>query len=123
MLRVCEQLSRRPCLHNLSGAHHCHSAGHHRQIVGDEEHGQPILTLQIFEQFQHLRLHGHIESGSRFVGDQQPRPVDQRRGDEDPLPLTARKLVRIIAVAARRLGQIDRFQRGDGLSFRFSARP
>ena len=89
----------------------------------NEQHRQTVLLLQAAQQFQHLRLHGYIEGRGGLVGNQQAGPVDERHGDKNPLPLTAGKLVRIVAIAPGRIGQVNRLQRGDRLSLRFPARP
>ena len=39
-----------------------------RDIVADEEEGQPQVCLQFCEEIQHLRLHRDIERGDRLVG-------------------------------------------------------
>jgi hypothetical protein len=49
----------------------------------------PMLALQVVQQLQDLRLHGHVECCGRLVGDQQLRPVGERHGDHDALPLPA----------------------------------
>jgi hypothetical protein len=47
------------------------------------------LALQILEQRQNLRLHRHVESGGRFVGDQHLRLAGQHHGNQRPLTLAA----------------------------------
>ena len=54
----------------------------------------PNRACKVFEQRENLRLYGHIERGSRFVGDEQVWLVGQGHGNHHPLALTARKLVR-----------------------------
>jgi hypothetical protein len=83
---------------DLAFFHHAHplcDLAHNTEVVGDEEkrHAEPLLKL--LQQFDDLRLHGHIERRGRFVSDQQVRLVGERHGDHDALPLAARKLVRI----------------------------
>ena len=51
-------------LDDLADIHDRHpvaDVGNHAQVVGDEQVGQPHLFLQILEQVQDLRLHGHIQ--------------------------------------------------------------
>ena len=56
---------------------------------------RPKPRLEVFEQIQHLRLHGDVERGDGFVGDQDFRIERQRAGDADALPLAAGEFVRI----------------------------
>ena len=54
--------------------HHRHAVAHvadHRHVVGDQQHGERELLLQVLEQVEHGRLHGHVERRHRLVGDQQ----------------------------------------------------
>ena len=65
------------------------------EVVGDEQAGEPDLVLQLLEQVEHPRLHGHVERRRRLVGDQQLRPEGQGPGDADTLTLAAGQLVGI----------------------------
>ncbi len=99
MLRRAKDLPRSTCLHNLPTPHHSNAVrhlSHHRQIMRDKQHCQPMLPPQIVQQLQNLRLHCHIQSGRRLIGDQQPWPVHNRHRDQNPLPLPPRKLMRIV---------------------------
>ena len=40
---------------------------HDREVVGDEQVGEPELGLQVGEQAQDLRLHEHVERRDRLV--------------------------------------------------------
>ena len=81
---------------------------HHREVVGDDEVGEPELVLQLLEQVEHLRLHRDVERGDRLVGHDQLRVDRQRPGDADPLPLAAGELVGVLRQRDRR--QADRGQ-------------
>jgi len=61
-----------------------------RQIVGDEEVGEPKLLAQLREQVEHLRLDQDIERGDSLVADEQPRLDRERSRDRDALALSAR---------------------------------
>ena len=76
--------------------------GERREVVGDEDDGQPEALLEVLEQPQHLRLDHDVERGRRLVGDQQPRLAREREADEHALALAAGELVRVVARAARR---------------------
>jgi len=55
--------------------------------------GEPAPLLQLLQQQQHLRLHGHIECGDRFVGNDQLRSQRECTRDADALlSLTAGKI-------------------------------
>ena len=66
--------------------------------------------MQFDQQLKNLLLHGHVQRGGRFIGDQQFRLVGQRHGDHHPLPLSARQLMRIGFQALQRLANTDQFQ-------------
>jgi len=42
---------------------------HYREIVGDEEHRETIVALQLREQREDLRLDGDVERGCWLIGD------------------------------------------------------
>ena len=46
---------------------------HHREVVRDEQVGQPVTLLDVLHQVQHLRLHRHVERRGRLVADQELR--------------------------------------------------
>ena len=68
---------------------------HERQVVRDEDVGEAQPFLQRHQHLDHLRLHGDVERRDRLVEDEDLRLERQRARDGDPLPLTARKLVRV----------------------------
>ena len=110
MLRVGEDLRRRSGLDDLALGHHADAVGdlaHDAEVVGDEQHRHAVLRLQPGEQFEDLRLHGHVERRRRLVGDQQLRLVGQRHGDHHALALAAGELVRIGAEPLFRLAHAD----------------
>ena len=83
--------------------------GERRQVVGDEDDGQPEALLEVLQQPQHLSLDHDVQRGGRLVGDQQARLAGEREADEDALALAAGELVRVVARAARR--QADELQK------------
>ena len=80
------------------------------QVVGDQDHRHAVLGLEVLDQVEDLRLHGDVERGRRLVGDQHVRTVGERHGDHHALALAARQLVRILAQARRRLGNLHFFE-------------
>jgi hypothetical protein len=61
----------------------------------DEEDSRSLLAAQVVDQLEHLRLRGHVEGRSRFVGDEELRLEGKGHGDHHPLALSAGELVRI----------------------------
>src|SRR6478609_759012 len=114
-----------PLLNDFSTLHHANSIGkfaYDAKVVSDEQHRHAELGLGVLQQFQDLRLDGHIERGRGLVGYQEFRLVGERHGDHHTLALATRELVRIAAEAAGRIGdshlpeQFDNFgARGTGI--------
>ncbi len=103
----------RTFLHDSSGVHHrdaTRNLRHHSQIVRNEKHRKPQLPPQFREQLQNLFLHRDVQRGSRLVRDQDARASRQRHRDHHPLPQSARKLMRILPRAPRRISQRRAFQ-------------
>ena len=72
--------------------HHAHLVGdmpHHRQVMRDEQIGQPALALQVLHDVEHLGLHRDVERRGRLVTDQELGLGRQRAGDRDALALAA----------------------------------
>ena len=66
------------------------------EIVRDEQHRHSELFLEVVDQLQDLRLHGHVERGRRLVGDQQAWPTCECCRNHHPLAHAARQIVRIL---------------------------
>lgn len=118
VLRRGEELGRRRHLDDLPRVHQGHlmrHAGHHAQVVRDQQQAQAPLALQVLEQVQDLRLDGDVERGGRLVGDQEVGLRRQRHRDHDPLLLTAGEPERVLVDAALGLGDADAAQPVDGL--------
>ena len=81
------------------------------KIVGDEQHRHAALALKLLQQQKDFGLDRDIQSGGRFVGDQQIRLICQGHGDHDALALTARKLVRVAGEPGFRLLDMDLMQK------------
>ena len=65
-----------------------------RQIVTDEQAREPKSLLEFGQQRQNRGLHGHVERGRGFVGDQEFGVQRERPCDADALSLPAGELVR-----------------------------
>jgi hypothetical protein len=94
------------------------------EVVGDQQHAHRPLGLQAAQQFENLRLDGHVERRRRLIGDQQARIAGQRDGDHHPLLHAAGQLEGILAEAAFRVGDADRRQQFERpFARRLPARP
>ena len=100
------RIVRRADLDDLAEVHHRHPVADvldDRQVVGDEQVGQPEPLLEVGQQVEDLGLDRHVERGDRLVADDELGLHGQRPGHPDALALTARELVRIaIDVASGR---------------------
>ena len=76
----------------------------HGEIVRNEKHRQSKFLAQIVEQIENLLLDGDIKRGSRLVGNQQLRTIDNGHGNHDALAHASGELVRIAAGALLGLG-------------------
>ena len=62
---------------------------HHRQIVCNEQIGQPEIGLQVHEQIKNLGLNGDVQSGNCLIADDELRAESQRSCNSDSLTLAA----------------------------------
>ena len=62
---------------------------------------------EFLQQREYLCLHGHVERGRRFIGDDEPRPTSERHGDHHALTHAAGEVVRIVSQPAHRIGNRD----------------
>src|SRR2546428_5177068 len=69
-------------------------ARHDPEVVGDEDHREPVTLLQLLQQAEVLRLDGEVEARGRLVGDEQARGPRDGHGADDALAHPARELVR-----------------------------
>ena len=121
VLRRGEELVGRRHLDDLPGIHQRHAlrhAGHHAQVVGDQQQAHLLLALQRAQQVQDLRLDGHVQRGGGFVGHQEVGLGGQRHGDHHALLLPARQAERVLVDAPLGLGDADAAQPFDGLGAR-----
>lgn len=88
--------------------------GHHAEVVGDEDDGHAVPLPELDEEVEDLPLHGDVQRGGRLVGDEHPRPAHQRGRDHHALAQPAGELVRVLPVAAFRVGDADLVQCRDG---------
>src|SRR5262249_32310076 len=62
------------------------------QIVRNQQIGERVAALKIGEQLQDLALHGEVQSGERFIQDEQLRFKSQGPGDSKTLLLSATEI-------------------------------
>jgi hypothetical protein len=76
-------------------------------VVGDDDNGPAGLKGHPLKQLHDILAGLRVQSGGRFVADQQVRVVDQGAGDSDSLLLPARQLrrQRVDAIPQAELGQ------------------
>src|ERR1700722_6608272 len=73
MLWVVQDLAGRAVLNHGAGPHHEYLVAElcdDRQVMGDEHEREPLGLLQLLQQVQDLGLHGNVQGGRRFVGDE-----------------------------------------------------
>ena len=92
------------------------------QIVGNDDDGHVELLLKFLHQLEDLCLDGNVQSGCRFIRDEDVGLGYQRHGDHDTLTHTARELVRILLKTFCRVVDSDQFQHTDGSFFRLIPR-
>ena len=110
VLRVIEHVVHGIKLNNFSVLHDSDAIGnisHNTKIMGDEQHTCIVTGLQLFDQFQYLRLSGDIQRCGRLIGDEHLGLQCQCHGDHCPLPLSTRQLMRISAHDARWIRQVN----------------
>ena len=66
-----------------------------RQVVRNEQVGEPKLFLKILEEVDDLGLDVDVQGRHWLVGNEQLRLDRECSRDPDPLPLSARELVRV----------------------------
>ena len=85
-------------LDDSTAIHHRHRigiAGHHTEVMGDENERGAGLARQLLEQIEDLRLHRDIERGGRLVGHDQFGLAGQRHRDHGALTHASGILMRI----------------------------
>ena len=98
VLRVAQHVLGGAGLDDAAEVHHRDPVGdvpRQAEVVGDDQHAEAEVAAQGEQQRQDLAPDGGVERGDRLVGDQQLGRHRQRAGDQHPLPLPARQLVRV----------------------------
>src|SRR5215211_4080322 len=124
-LRVVESLTHRPRLHELAGVHHrdpVGDAGHHAEVVRDQDDRCTYLLLQLPQEIQDLSLYGHVQCRGRLVGYEDLRLAGEGDRDHHPLAHPARELVRVLLYALLRIRDADQPQKLHGTLAGLAAR-
>ena len=66
------------------------------RVVGDDHDGLPVVVDAAAQQLEHLGAGPGVEVAGRLVGEDDPRPADQRAGDRHPLLLAAGELLGLV---------------------------
>ena len=114
--RLLDHLARRTLLHDAAFIHHDEpvtALADDIEVVGDQDECAPRFAAHRVDEVQHLRLHGRVERRRRFVGDEQIRREEQRRGDEQALPHATGELMREHRGGPARVGDADAVQHRD----------
>jgi len=82
--------------------------------VRNEQHGGSALRCQCRDVVQDLPLDRHVQGAGGLIGDDQPGPGGERGGNEDPLPHSARELVRVLAGTRRGVTDPALLEQPDG---------
>ena len=118
MLRVAHNACGGPDLDQLTVVQHGQPVGDlvgDAEIVGDQQHRAAEVGAQFTQQVQQLRLHGHIQGGGGFVGDDQTRAAGDGDRRHHPLPQPAGQFVRVDPQPQFGVADPDGFQQPDGL--------
>ncbi|GAA4982808.1 hypothetical protein GCM10025734_04320 [Kitasatospora paranensis] len=96
MLRCAEDFSDGAAFRGAAGVHDedvvC-AFGDDAEVVGDEDDGGAEVALDLREEVEDLRLHGDVQGGGGFVGDEDVGLAHQRHGDHGALAHAAGELV------------------------------
>lgn len=102
MPRCCGDLFGVARLHDLAAVEDGDPVAHaadHGQVVGDEEVGDAGLRLDFQEDVEDRPLNGEVQSGDRFVADDEPRPeresVESGELDVDVVDRSVERLARL----------------------------
>ena len=98
VLRVGKNPRHRALLDDPAGIHHgdpVRDLAGDAEVMGDEDRRHAEFLLQPAQQDKHLHLHGGVECGGRFVGQQQARPAGQCHRNHRALAQPARQFMRV----------------------------
>ena len=86
-----------------------HAVGVRRRdrVVGDHHDGLAVVVDAAAEQVEHLGARLRVEVAGGLVGEDDPRPADQRPGHGDPLLLAAGELVGLVVQPVAEADGVD----------------
>ena len=82
-------------------------AGHHTEVVGDENEGHVPLATLILDEIEDLSLHRDVESSGGLIGEENRRAAGQGHGDHHALAHAARQFVRVLLETLLGFGDAD----------------
>ncbi len=88
--------------------------GNDAEVVGNEDHRAAVVLLDAFDEFEDLCLHGDVECGGRFIGNDEIGAQGEGEGDDHALAHAAGELVGVVARAEFGGGNADEFEHFDG---------
>jgi len=102
---VVEQFHHVARLGDLPTVHYRHRIAvfeHDGDVVGDHQHADLPIILQVVDVVEDLVLHDHVERGRRLVSDDEARLQEQRKRDDRSLLHPAGKLMGVVVDAGLR---------------------
>lgn len=116
-----KEFASRAGFHDLAGIHYGDAVGdvlYKVKIVSNEQNAHAERFFEVEEEVDDLCLHGDVESGGRFVRDEQFRLGSQGHGDHDTLLHAAGKLMRKGLGAELWFSDLDQVEQTDNFGFR-----
>ena len=110
MAHLVKDILDRAAFNRLAGIHHADPVAgleDEPKVVADEQHRGAVFLAQVLDQFDNCGLHRHVKGGGGLVEDEKRGFRHQRHGDDDPLLLAARQLVRIAVQDPLGVRQLD----------------
>ena len=86
--RLQKQIPFGSALHHAACIHDHHTIGnlcHDPHVMRDEDNGAAMVLLELADEFQDLRLHGHVQGCGRLIRNEKRGIAGERHGDDDPL--------------------------------------
>ena len=102
MARIAQDFLHWAFFDDAACVHYLYARGdlrYYTEIVGDENHGQAQIALEVHEEFEDLFLYRDVERGGWLVGDQDAWTGGKRHRDHGALTKAAGKLMWILASA------------------------
>ena len=122
MAHIFKDLLHRAALHDLPRIHHIQSGtelSHHAQIVGNHHNSSPFFLLKLLHQMKNLGFNGHVQSRGGFIRNHQFGIAHHGHGDHHSLSQSSGKLMGILPISLRRIGNSYHLKNSDNPLPRF----